>query len=79
MPVSAAPYIELGLGVPLFPDSGYIPDSYGIASVGYEYKIDNRFSIDMSFGHRSLTGIDDCNNNKCSGDNVIETKLRIEF
>lgn len=77
--VTAGPYIELGLGVPLFPDSGYIPDGYGIASVGYIHRLDNEAAIDVGFAHRSLTGSDTCHDNNCNGDNAIEAKLRLEF
>ena len=77
--VVAGPYIELGLGVPLFPESGYIPDQYGIIDVGYIHRIDEMLSLDIAFGHRSLTGIDHCHQDNCAGDNVIETKIRLEW
>ena len=75
----ARPYIELGLGVPLSPTTGYTPDSYGIASIGYEHNLDKQMSVDMGFVHRSLTGADLCNNANCAGDNAVEVKLRFEW
>ena len=77
--VNAGPYIELGVGIPLFPESGYIPDQYGIIDVGYIHRIDEMLSLDIAFGHRSLTGYDNCHDNKCDGDNVVETKIRLEW
>ena len=77
----AGPYIEVGLGVPLDPDTGYIPDQYGIAGFGYVHHIDYFASIDIGFQHRSLTGTDvnACPHTKCTGDNVIAAKLRFEW
>ena len=75
----SAPYIEVGLGVPLTPDTGYMPDMYGVASFGYVHHLDEVASIDIGFVHRSLTGTDRINDNKDRGDNAIETKLRFEF
>ena len=77
--LNAGPYIELGIGIPLFPESGYIPDQYGIIDVGYTHRIDEMLSLDIAFGHRSLTGIDHCHQDHCAGDNVIETKVRLEW
>lgn len=76
---NAGPYIEVGLGVPLSPDTGYMPDQYGIASFGYNHHVDAIASIDIGFMHRSLTGSDHCHNDNCNGDNAIETKLRFEW
>jgi len=75
---SAGPYLEVGLGVPLDPNTGYIPDQYGILSVGYIERITPRLSLDVGFHHRSLTGEDNCNNT-CKGDNAIEAKFRLEW
>jgi hypothetical protein len=79
--VSAGPYIEVGLGVPLTPDTGYIPDQYGIAGFGYVHHIDHVASIDIGFEHRSLTGTDAnaCPHTNCNGDNAIAAKLRFEW
>lgn len=79
--VSAGPYIEIGLGVPLSPDTGYIPDQYGIAGFGYVHHLDRVASIDIGFHHRSLTGTDikACPHTKCLGDDAIEVKLKFEW
>lgn len=71
-------YLELGLGVPLNPDSGYMPDQYGVLSVGYIHRIDDVFILDVGFDHRSLTATDVCPRHPC-GDNAIEAKLRLEW
>lgn len=76
---SAGPYIEVGLGVPLNPDYGYIPDQYGIFSAGYRHHVDAILSVDIGFDHRSLTGSDHCNNGECDGTNAIEAKVRLEW
>lgn len=75
----AGPYIEVGIGVPLLPESGYIPDSYGIAAFGYKHHIDETLTFDVAAVHRSLTGSDYCNNDNCYGDNAIETKFILEW
>ncbi len=81
--VYAGPYIELGLGNPLFPDNGYIPDTYGIVGFGYKHNLDNFASIQIGFEHMSLTGSDlqQCGDGTvdCYGDNLIEAKLRFEW
>ncbi len=79
--VNAGPYIEVGLGVPLTPDTGYIPDSYGVAAVGYVHHVDTMASIDIGLVHRSLTGSDEgeCSLERCYGDNAVEAKLRFEW
>lgn len=77
--VAAGPYLEVGLAVPLTPDTGYTPDSYGIAAVGYVRHLDEVASLDIGLVHRSLTGSDPCHDNNCNGDNAIEAKLRFEF
>lgn len=79
----AGPYVELGLGVPLSPDTGYTPDMYGIAALGYIHRFDEIVSLDIGFAHKSLTGTDKgmCGDGTmdCYGDNVVETKLRLEW
>lgn len=77
--VNAGPYIEVGLGVPLLPETGYTPDQYGIAAFGYNHHLDKIASVDIGFMHRSLTGSDNCHNDNCYGDNTIEAKLRFEW
>ena len=77
--VVAGPYIEIGVGVPLSPDSGYIPDQYGIASIGYITPLNNIASVSIAFDHRSLTGSDYCHGGNCNGDNAIAAKLRFEW
>ena len=76
---NAGVYIDIGLGVPLTPDSGYMPDMYGIAAIGYVHQFDNIVSLDLGLVHRSLTGTDPCHDNNCYGDNAIETKIRLEW
>ena len=76
---NAGPYIEAGLGVPLSPVTGYMPDGYGILSVGYVHRVDSVISFDLAGVHRSLTGPDYCNGGDCNGDNVVEFKARFEF
>jgi len=71
-------YLEVGLGVPLTPAQGYIPDLYGVAGAGYVHRFDEVVSLDIGYVHRSLTGVDRCAS-PCKGDNVIETKVRVEF
>ena len=75
---NAGLYIEAGLGIPLYPESGYIPDQYGIASVGYTAPLSNIASVSIAFDHRSLTGVDTCHKT-CNGDNAIAAKLRFEW
>lgn len=79
VPTFAGLYLDWGLGVPLFPQEGYIPDIYGIVGFGYSHPIDDILSVEVGFEHRSITGNDVCNNGECSGDNAIETKLRLEW
>lgn len=79
MTLNAGPYIELGLGVPLTPETGYIPDQYGLAGFGYTHYLDNVASIDIGFEHRSVTGADTCHNDNCYGDNAIAAKLKFEW
>ena len=78
MALNAGPYIEVGLAVPLSPDTGYLPDQYGIAGFGYTHHLDDVASLDIGFQHRSLTGSDYCHE-QCNGDNAIAAKLRFEW
>ena len=80
-PINAGAYLETGLGVPLDPDHGYIPDLYGILGVGYSHHIDSVVSVDIGYTHRSSTGTDGgkCGEDRCKGDHAIETKLRLEW
>ena len=77
----AAPYIEVGLGVPLSPETGYIPDQYGILGFGYRQHLKGVVSIDIGAHHRSLTGSEagKCPHRRCGGDNAVEAKLILEF
>lgn len=75
----SGPYVELGLGVPLFPDQGYITDLYGIVGVGYKHEIDELITLDAGLIHRSLTGTDECGITQCSGDNAVEVKIIWEW
>ena len=79
LPVHAGIYVDAGLGVPLSPETGYTPDMYGIAGIGYIHRVDKVLSLDLGLVHRSLTGNDYCNNGKCNGDNAVETKIRLEW
>jgi len=74
----AGPYIEAGVGVPISPNTGYIPDGYGLISAGYSHYIDERLSFSLGFYHRSVTGKDNCSS-VCYGDNTIEAKVRLEW
>ena len=75
----AGPYIELGIGIPLDPKTGYIPDSYGIIAAGYKEPLTRLVTLDAGFAHISLTAKDICNNNNCSGDNAVEVKVIWEW
>jgi hypothetical protein len=79
--VKAGLYIEAGLGVPLSPETGYIPDQYGVFNFGYNHPIDDTLSFDLAYKHRSLTGKDDgqCASEDCNGDNAIEGLFRLEW
>ena len=81
LPVQAGPYAEVGLGIPISPQTGYIPDEYAILSIGYLHPIDNVLSIDTGLVHRSETGMNTCNGgpDDCHGDFAIEAKLRYEW
>ena len=81
--ILAGLYVEAGIGVPLSPETGYIPDSYGLAGFGYIHHIDEVLSFDLGFIHRSQTSDDigDCGYEgyDCHGDNAIEGKFRLEW
>ena len=75
-------YVEAGLGVPLAPEAGYIPDQYGVFNFGYNHPIDKVLSFDLSYQHKSLTGTEyPCGTSKdhCYGLNAIEGKIRLEW
>lgn len=78
----AGPYVEAGIGVPLFPETGYIPDQYGVINFGYNHKIDKVLSFDLAYKHKSLTGSNGTcgtSNDECHGDNLIEGLFRLEW
>ena len=80
--VNAGLYVEAGLGVPLAPEAGYIPDQYGVFNFGYNHPIDDVLSFDLSYQHRSLTGAEQpcgTSENRCYGLNAIEGRFRLEF
>lgn len=80
--VMAGIYLEAGLGVPMMPEKGYISDTYGVFSMGYNHPIDDRLSFDLGFQHRSLTGAEGgCGQSEkeCYGLNGIEAKFRLEW
>ena len=74
-------YVEAGLGVPLWVESGYTPDAYGLVGFGYNHPIDDVLSFQLGFEHRSLTDSDkgQCPHEDCYGDNAIEGKFRLEW
>ena len=79
---NAGPYIEAGLGVPLSPEKGYIPDQYGHFAIGWNHPIDDILSFDLSYQHKSLTGAEHpcgTSDTRCYGLNAIEGKFRLEW
>ena len=79
--VHAGPYVDLGLGVPISPHTGYIPDQYAIIGVGYISRVNDLISIDAGLHHRSETGSNHCGDvgEECYGDFGVEVKLRYEW
>ena len=80
-PANAGPYIDVGMGVPLNPSRGYIPDQYGILGVGYRQYIAGVVTLDIGAHHRSLTDseVGQCPHKDCMGDNAVEVKLSLEW
>lgn len=82
-PVHSGAYVELGLGVPFSPETGYIPDQYGIIAAGYSQHVSGVLYADAAIIHRSLTGSDvgkcGTRERRCIGDGAVEVKIRFEF